>query len=295
MAASFAKSMIASSARLLQLSTRSNSVCKIGQQSFNSMCRTSAVTKNFTRSHFHLCGRHPSQLSVVNARKGVKCTCGQCRGVKTDVDKELSKFLDGEIQYERESEKTLGKPQAKASDFTITTTGPDIKFVRQMQDETITISLCVNNSVDSDESSMPAEEAGEKKSDEEGTSMVSKPSFLIELKKGAPLTLGIQCAFPLADDYGVGEGAQEGEEEETIVDSFEIEEIALYEKNWDEHTYNVQAAVMDGNLYELMMDMLDERGLNDEFVQELIVVSTRHEHTQYVGFLQKLKDFIGSK
>lgn len=45
------------------------------------------------------------------------------------------------------------------------------------------------------------------------------------------------------------------------------------------------------NLYDLMMDMLDERGINEEFANQLIEFSTAYEHSKYLAFLKDLKSF----
>lgn len=45
------------------------------------------------------------------------------------------------------------------------------------------------------------------------------------------------------------------------------------------------------NLYDLLMDMLDERGINDEFANQLVDFSSSYEHSKYVEFLKNLKSF----
>jgi hypothetical protein len=39
------------------------------------------------------------------------------------------------------------------------------------------------------------------------------------------------------------------------------------------------------------MDMLDERGINEEFANQLIDFSTSYEHSRYLDFLKGLKSF----
>ena len=45
------------------------------------------------------------------------------------------------------------------------------------------------------------------------------------------------------------------------------------------------------NLYDLLMDMLDERGINDQFYRQLCELSTEYEHGCYLDFLKGLKTF----
>ena len=40
-----------------------------------------------------------------------------------------------------------------------------------------------------------------------------------------------------------------------------------------------------------MMDMLDERGINEEFANQLVEFSTAYEHSRYLAFLKDLKSF----
>lgn len=46
------------------------------------------------------------------------------------------------------------------------------------------------------------------------------------------------------------------------------------------------------NLYDHFMDMLDDRGINDDFIKELVEFSTAFDHTHYVKFLEGLKSFV---
>lgn len=45
-------------------------------------------------------------------------------------------------------------------------------------------------------------------------------------------------------------------------------------------------------LYDMLMDMLDERGIDDTFVNNMVDFATSYEHKQYVEFLEKLKSVI---
>jgi hypothetical protein len=104
--------------------------------------------------------------------------------------------------------------------------------------------------------------------------MVSKPAFIVEVSKGGDATLAIHCAFPAADVDVPAE--EEGEHyggfwiccfayctQMCVVtlfvlygnprvvctaDLIAIEEVALLNKGkeWDEKTYIVPGAMMDG-------------------------------------------------
>ncbi len=49
------------------------------------------------------------------------------------------------------------------------------------------------------------------------------------------------------------------------------------------------------NLYDMLLGLLEERGIDGPFVQQLIDYATTYEHTQYVNFLESLRDFANAK
>ena len=44
----------------------------------------------------------------------------------------------------------------------------------------------------------------------------------------------------------------------------------------------------------MLMKMLEERGIDADFIDQLTDFSTTYEHTKYVDTLEKLKDFVNS-
>ena len=44
-----------------------------------------------------------------------------------------------------------------------------------------------------------------------------------------------------------------------------------------------------------MLNMLEERGITGDFLDEMVEFSTAYEHNKYVGFLEQLKEFTGGK
>jgi complement component 1 Q subcomponent-binding protein len=47
-------------------------------------------------------------------------------------------------------------------------------------------------------------------------------------------------------------------------------------------------------LYDLLMNMLEERGVSNEFVEKLQEFCTSYEHSLYIKFLESLKKFASS-
>ena len=50
--------------------------------------------------------------------------------------------------------------------------------------------------------------------------------------------------------------------------------------------YAVAGDILDGYLYDLFMQMLEERGVNSEFADNLSEWCSAHEHSQYINLLQ---------
>lgn len=48
-------------------------------------------------------------------------------------------------------------------------------------------------------------------------------------------------------------------------------------------------------MYEKLMDMLDERKIDNDFVNELIEFSIGYEYSEYIKFFIKFKFFVDEK
>lgn len=76
-------------------------------------------------------------------------------------------------------------------------------------------------------------------------------------------------------------------------DLFAIDEVTMFEgENWDEKKYAVAGDILDGYLYDLFMNMLNERGVNKEFVDKMAEYCSAYEHSQYISFLENLQKFV---
>jgi len=59
--------------------------------------------------------------------------------------------------------------------------------------------------------------------------------------------------------------------------------------------YSVAGDILDGYLYDLLMNMLEERGITNEFVERLSDFATDYEHRMYLNLLTQMQTFLGSK
>jgi len=197
-------------------------------------------------------------------------------------DKELISFLAEEIATETKGKKST--PPAKALDtFTITTNQSEVTFTKKYNNEEITLSLNVNHTVDTDPDQGDEADSRGEKGQQQNVEMRSKPNFDIDIKKGSQ-TLSFSCSF-LHE-----ESSPDAQEEYN--DVFLIEEITLYDGECKDETYAVAGDILDGYLYDLFMNMLEERGINNEFVEKLSEFSTDYEHDLYVDMLRKLQTFF---
>jgi len=197
----------------------------------------------------------------------------------TKGDQELVGFLTEEIATEKKSARAVGK---SVDDFQVETKEAEVTMSKKFNDEKITVSFNVNHTVDAenvDENIQPGtqpEEAGE---------MKSRPNFDVDISKGNQ-TLSFTCSF--LRDVSPAEGQEE------YNDIFVIDEITLYEGECKDETYAVAGEILDGYLYDLFMNMLEERGVTNEFVEKMSEYATTFEHSLYINMLSKLQKFVQS-
>ncbi|XP_052798030.1 complement component 1 Q subcomponent-binding protein, mitochondrial-like isoform X2 [Mya arenaria] len=225
--------------------------------------------------------------SVFRSRKHNAATSAvPCRQVQTEADSKLGEFLSEEISREKE---TVPEVISKVEGWEVETDGAGVILRKKFNDESVKVEFDVNDSVDSGSlyDAPPEAEGGS-----EVPPMVSRPPFEVEIKKKSGRTLTFMCEFTAQ------EPPYEGQNEEGIEDQFQIVEVRVdqpSETGTIENFYSHSSAVMDGNLYEMLMDMLDERGIDDNFINKMVDFATSYEQQQYLNFLQKLRDVIQEK
>jgi len=197
------------------------------------------------------------------------CTSIQARGMAMKCDEELSSFLKEEIATEKQNSRSL--PALKG--WEAKNDGSEVTLTKAGQGEKVVITLNVNHTVDSAE---PDDGTGE------APEMLSKPTFEVDLIKAGGKTLSFTCSYT-ADEH------PEGEEQEEA-DIFAIDEVTMFEgDNHSDACYAVAGDILDGYLYDLFMNMLAERGVDDAFVEELSQWCSGHEHGQYINLLAEME------
>lgn len=184
----------------------------------------------------------------------------------------MTSYLRDEIAAEKSNAK---KPVAPGQGFSVAHDGAEVTFTKTAGDDKVVISMNVNHTVDSAEPDDGTQEAPE---------MKSKPNFEVDIVKPSGKTLSFSCSFIAADPEEAGQEAMD--------DIFAIDEVTMFEgENWTEKKYAVAGDILDGHLYDLFMTMLEERGINSEFVEQMSDYCSAYEHSLYINLLEDLNKF----
>merc|ERR1719430_277689 len=200
------------------------------------------------------------------------------RCVQSTGDKELLDFLAEEIAAETKQAKA-DKLSSRIGDFDVKLEQAEVTLTRKFNNETVTVTLNVNHSVDSDPE---AEDLTETQGSEQ---LKARPTFHVDLKKGNR-SVSFTCSYT---ESGVVE--QQGQE---YNDNFSIDEVVMFEGEHHEKNFAVSGEILDGVLYDLLMNMLEERGVSNEFAAQLSEFCTGYEHKCYIAMLEGLRGFVNN-
>lgn len=229
-----------------------------------------------TRRNWQCLPEVGSKFNRFNRGKVLNHLCG-CRSYSSDTGN-LESFLKKEIIDEQKSD----QPRVTSIEgWDVNKDGTRVTLNKKYMNETITVEFDVNNSVDVEPS---YEEDGDPSSP---PNMVSRPDFIVEIKKGSGKKMKFLCEFQNPyEDMG-------DPDDNNVADQFSIVDVRMDDA--EDKFFSLSSSVMDADMYELLMDMLDERGLDDDFMNNLIDFSTTYEHDLYIKFLKDMKDFVASK
>lgn len=221
-----------------------------------------------------------------------------------DAYKDLSRFLEKEVQLEKSAQKHPSKlPNIQG--FEVQSNGPEVTLTRQSGNEKVTVKFNVTNTVNSadSDSETDLETAGQQQLGSEASQpssqLKSRPTFTVDLNRGGQ-TLSFLCSYLPQDYPHASELGQSGENEQQRgaqrdesdqLEDFQIDEFAIHDGEWNEKVYSADCAVIDGELYDKLLNILEEHGIGEEFANQLIDYSTAYEHRQYIGLLEKLQQF----
>ncbi|CAG9786969.1 unnamed protein product [Diatraea saccharalis] len=248
--------------------------------------RTQApVKRDFTRGIWHMsCSKRLDGTPVAstllhNHSNTCSCGCG-LKALHTKGERELVEFLTEEIVAERKAQKTKTLP-SEVDGFKVAGDGAEVVLSKQLKDEVVRITFNVNHTVDSEDFG-EGEVQPEK---QEFAEMRSRPQFEVDLVRG-DTTLGFTCSFLQEPPPATGD---------EFNDIFGIDEVTIYKGEWNDKVYAVAGDVLDGYLYDLLMNLLEEKGISNDFVQKLSDFSTAYEHTAYINLLESISKFTIGK
>ncbi|XP_074594094.1 complement C1q binding protein P32 [Brevipalpus obovatus] len=271
---------------------------------FNVNCSLSSSANRIVCSSLasvsHVSSRNTCGKSMLDAGKRFKLINSSGKndfrsvrhGSSSALEKEMQSFLDEEIKAEK-----ANSTQARAiPGFEVMQDGSCLRLKRAYKDEQITIRVDINASTIDDDLPQLSQE-----SEYQPSPLVSKPDFAVEVRKPNGKVLCMTCHFIKNEDFGDGpeQVEQSQEEPQQKDDLFEIEAFTVVDdKHIDndlelaDNVYLGDASLVDGQLYDLLMDYLDERGIGKDFANSLMEYCTAYEHERYVELLEKLRTFI---
>lgn len=217
-------------------------------------------------------------------------------GLHTKVDTDLVGFLENEIKAERD-QSNVPKNGPGVPGFEVKAVGSRITLVRKQNDETVTVKLNVNGSVDTEGPSEEELEAAQSQGQAPDPALLgdmkSRPDFTVEVAKPNGRILAFNCRLYTTEELPPDQPEADKFEIEgfTILNAEDIDE----DGDWSENIYVGDAGIVDGQMYDLLMNFLDSRGIGNEFVDHMVEYSTFYEHSRYINLLDSLKSFISGK
>lgn len=189
-------------------------------------------------------------------------------------DQDLLSILKEEIAGEKEQ--SAGKCPQYLRDFAVKYERSEITLTKKFADEVISLSMDVNHSVEPQPDEVDGQEAP--------PAMEARPSFEVDVKVGSKV-MSFTCSF-LDEDLSEGGEPQ---------DLWGINEVTVYEGEWNTNNYCAAGDLLDENLYDKLLDYLLERGVDDAFVTEMSQLCSQYEHNLYVKFMQDMEGFLNRK
>jgi len=198
--------------------------------------------------------------------------------------KGLIQTLDREISEELQQAKKNEVPKIKG--FEVKSEGAKITLTKTYVDEKIKVEFNVNDSLGryghGDEEEFENNKPEKPQAEQHEPDFRSRPPFSVTITRGNK-NLSLHCEFM--------ESGSEDVQENEDVDDFDIINFAIHENELNETVYAADCQYIDSGLYDNLLDILDERGIGQDFAKELAEFASAYESRQYIDLLEKLKSF----
>jgi len=207
------------------------------------------------------------------------------RSFHSEGDKDLVKFLNEEISFEKENLKEV--PTLK--NFNMSMDGTVVTLRRDYKGEKIEVVFNCNDSINIDGKEESSGEYNDGNMEEELSDLVSYPTFTVTISKPSGKTLLFNCNC----HTGINEDDMDDGDEDGQYEILRFDSVQVYNSGSSDRVkiYEAETENMDGDLYDMLMHTLLEREINGTFVNNLIDLSTSVEHRHYLTFLKSLRDF----
>ncbi len=155
------------------------------------------------------------------------------------------------------------------------TNGPEVTLTRQTGSDKITVKFNVTNTVNANESEQEADLNPTGQDPQTNTSSLSspqlksRPTFTVDINRGKQ-TLSFLCSY-LPNDYpdtreqhrGIENEQKQSDNEENFLEDFQIDEFAIHDGEWNDKVYSSDCSVIDGELYDKLLNLLEEHGIGE--------------------------------
>ncbi|XP_029194269.1 complement component 1 Q subcomponent-binding protein, mitochondrial-like [Acropora muricata] len=246
-------------------------------------CRSRSIFAATTR------GASQSKGLVIACACAKVCACEKHNYSR--ADSKLMDFLKQEIQHEKSAASTVPSSML----FEPNIDGTHVKLEREHNGERIVLSFDLNENLNQDEGDADEEMYDEEVVMAEGK-IKSYPLFTVEITKKSGHTLKFYCEFDPdfdEDDELTSDG--EGGHDSVAPVMVHIINVSVMDtpgRDKEKTIYSAETENMDKSMYLMLLNMLAERGVDNEFCQWLLDYSTALEQQHYIKFLEDLQNFV---
>ncbi|XP_067135283.1 conserved regulator of innate immunity protein 3-like isoform X2 [Centruroides vittatus] len=217
-----------------------------------------------------------------------RCGCNVCFN-RPKGDKKIVEFLNEEIKTQFKRKDIISRTIPNFEGFEVENRKAEVILTKKFHNESLSIKINVNHSNDDDDDDDEEDDDDNFAFDVLGrkkyfsVEKLSRSNFCIEIQKDFK-TLCFYCS--------IIPKLISGKELEYRM-PFYINFCAMYEGKCTNSTYFMTKETgLDGYLHELLIHVLQERGVTFRLVEQLQDYCSVYRHVLYLEFLEKLKDFV---
>ncbi|VDK22477.1 unnamed protein product [Taenia asiatica] len=195
----------------------------------------------------------------------------------SDVDRQFSAILAEEIKQEGENSFACRPPEGFEIDKQDGTT---IIMKKAFPDGVVLeVEMDLAGSIAPED---VENEGPEEKNQEEAPPLEARPELKIRLRKPSGRSVLFHCSLPSSDEEATTSEQDSSNFPTFSVDMVEVEKIP---------GYFVYTDLFDDNMYDHIMRLLTERGVDYDFQRQVQDFATAEEHKLYRSFLEEFKAY----